>query len=92
MKWKNKLKMVLAKTTETKNSGICLEKALTKADKTHLDVVSSGFVSGQLRHISENSQNIGILPRCSNCDLEMNLIENRTVWFCPLGCESRNSI
>jgi len=25
-------------------------------------------------------------PKCENCDLEMNLIENDTLWFCPLGC------
>lgn len=30
-------------------------------------------------------------PSCSNCDLQMNLIENGKLWFCPLGCESRNA-
>ncbi len=89
MKWKNKLKTVLVETTENKKTEICLEKALTKADKTHFDVVSSVFVSGQLRQIPEKTENTDDLPKCSNCDLEMNLIENNTLWFCPLGCESR---
>lgn len=25
-------------------------------------------------------------PKCADCELEMNLIENGTLWFCPLGC------
>ena len=28
-------------------------------------------------------------PKCSNCDLEMKLIENKTLWFCPLGCTKK---
>ncbi len=32
---------------------------------------------------------ISIKPQCSNCDLEMKLIENNTLWFCPMGCESK---
>ena len=90
MKWKNKLKTVLAENEETKNSGFCLETALTKTDETQLNVVSSVFVSGQLRDIPEKTKNTEVLPNCSNCDLEMNLIENNTLWFCPLGCESRS--
>lgn len=89
MKWKNKLKTVLAENAETKNSGICLEKALTKTDKTQLDVVSSVFVSGQLRDFSEKTQKIVFLPNCSNCDLPMNFIQNDNLFFCPLGCESQ---
>jgi len=37
------------------------------------------------QHIAENNDS----PKCSNCDLEMNLIENGETLFCPLGCESR---
>ena len=29
-------------------------------------------------------------PKCSNCTLPMQLISDDTLWFCPLGCESRN--
>ena len=29
-----------------------------------------------------------IIFRCSNCGLEMNLIENNSLWFCPIGCQS----
>lgn len=29
-----------------------------------------------------------ISPKCANCGLAMNLIENGKLWFCPLGCES----
>ena len=28
-------------------------------------------------------------PKCKNCNLSMNLIENGEIWFCPFGCESR---
>ncbi len=28
-------------------------------------------------------------PKCSNCTQPMELINNGTLWFCPLGCESR---
>lgn len=28
-------------------------------------------------------------PKCSNCTMAMNLIENGKLWFCPFGCESK---
>ena len=28
-------------------------------------------------------------PKCSNCTLPLQLINNGTLWFCPFGCESR---
>jgi hypothetical protein len=31
-------------------------------------------------------------PKCSNCTLAMELIENGKLWFCPFGCESRKAI
>lgn len=92
MKWKNKLKTVLSETAQLEKTEICLEKALTKADKTLTNVVSSVFVSGQLRHIPEKLINIELTPKCSNCDLEMIFIGNENIWFCPLGCESREAI
>lgn len=30
-------------------------------------------------------------PHCSNCNLQMNLIDGGNLWFCPLGCESREA-
>ncbi len=90
MKWKNKLKMFLAETAEGEKTDIYPKKALTITDKTHLDVVSSVIVSAELAYFPKNSKKIGNSPNCSNCDLEMNLIENNTLWFCPLGCEKRN--
>ena len=27
-------------------------------------------------------------PKCSNCNLPMNLIDDGKVWFCPIGCQS----
>jgi len=51
MYWKNKLKAVLAKQAKTE---ICLEKTLTKADKTSLELVSSVFVSPNLAYSSKN--------------------------------------
>lgn len=29
-------------------------------------------------------------PKCSNCGLPLELIEDGKLWFCPLGCESRS--
>ncbi len=90
MKWKDKLKSVLAEAAKPEKNVICLEKALTKTDETKADLVLSVFVSDELRDISEKTPNLGIVPICSNCGLQMNLIENGELWFCPLGCESRN--
>jgi len=28
-------------------------------------------------------------PKCSNCTLQMQLINGGTLWFCPFGCQSR---
>ncbi len=28
-------------------------------------------------------------PKCRNCNLAMDLIEDGKLWFCPVGCESR---
>jgi hypothetical protein len=28
-------------------------------------------------------------PKCSNCGLPMELINDGALWFCPFGCESR---
>jgi hypothetical protein len=29
-------------------------------------------------------------PHCTNCTSAMQIINNGRLWFCPLGCESRN--
>lgn len=31
-------------------------------------------------------------PKCGNCTLPMRLIENDKLWFCPVGCESKDNI
>ena len=30
-------------------------------------------------------------PKCKNCNLAMNLIENGKLWFCRMGCESQEA-
>lgn len=30
-------------------------------------------------------------PKCSNCSLPMQIINDSALWFCPLGCESRKA-
>lgn len=87
--WKNKLKKVLGKD---EISEVSAKTQLTKTDKTKSVVVSSVFVSGQLRDISEKNQNAKDSSICSNCGLELKLIENNTLWFCPFGCESRKAV
>ncbi len=90
MKWKNKLKMFLAETAKGEKTEKYSKKALTITDKTQSDVVSSVIVSAELAYFPKNYRKIESSPKCSNCDLEMNLIENNTLWFCPLGCEKQN--
>lgn len=39
-------------------------------------------------------KNVGKITKeqhCSNCNLEMDLIEDGNLWFCPFGCESRKA-
>lgn len=41
------------------------------------------------KNFGKNEQgNVGVgqPPVCENCCLEMNLIQNDTLWFCPFGC------
>ncbi len=28
-------------------------------------------------------------PHCAKCDLPMHIIDNGSLWFCPLGCQSQ---
>jgi hypothetical protein len=86
MKWKNRLKTVLAEAAKTE---ICLEKALTKADKTQPNLVLSAFVSERLGQTSEKSKDIGVLPECSNCGLKLEIWENKL--FCAMGCKNSAS-
>lgn len=86
MKWKNRLKTVLAKAAQNEKTEIYLEKTLTKTDKTQADSVSSVFVSEQLRQTSEKMKNIGVLPECSNCALKLEIWENKL--FCAMGCKN----
>jgi hypothetical protein len=87
--WKNKLKAVLEKNAF---SEVSTNSPLTKADKSPLNLVLSAFVSVNLADTSENfKKSKTSSPLCSNCNLPLNLIENGTLWFCPLGCESRKA-
>ncbi len=33
----------------------------------------------------------GLSPKCSNCTLAMQLINDGELWFCSFGCESREA-
>ena len=98
MKWKNKLKMLLAKTAEMEKTEIYPKTALTNTDKIKTDLVSSAtdlvssvFVSGQLRHISKNSElsddimeqnrvaNTKEFYNCPNCVAQIPMVED----VCP---------
>lgn len=73
MKWKNKLKAVLASGNGNTNFGMSAKTTLTETDKTQTRSVSSVFVSGQLEHIPEKhtqstaneSQETYACPYCS---------------------------
>ncbi len=96
MKWKNKLKILLAKTAEMEKTEIYPKTALTNTDKIKTDLVSSVFVSGQLRHISENSElsddimeqnrvaNTKEFYNCPNCVAQIPMVED----VCPT-CDKR---
>ena len=85
MKWKNKLKAGLTETIKTEKAEIHLEKALTKADKTNTDAVSSVFVSDELAYFPKNFERIESVPECSICSLKLEIWKNEL--FCAMGCE-----
>ncbi|HLM60436.1 MAG TPA: hypothetical protein VK308_06520 [Pyrinomonadaceae bacterium] len=66
--------------------------SLSVTNKQTLRIV--GAVSKrQLEVVRLWKQNIieALSPKCTNCGLSMQLIENGDLWFCPLGCESRKA-
>lgn len=62
MKWKNKLKTVLAETAETKNSAICLEMSLTKADETQLKYSFVSFCQWSIERYSRKNEKYRSFP------------------------------
>lgn len=86
--WKSRLKTVLA---DKKNLEVSTNSILPKTDETKSDLLLSVFDSVNLVDTSKTFEKKRTLPRCSNCNLEMILIENSALWFCPFGCESRKA-
>lgn len=79
--WKSELKKNLKKQDMSKN--------ITAINcGLHHSAVNRSSV---LKDISKKNVQSDKFPNCSNCGLEMKLIENNTLWFCPLGCESRKA-
>lgn len=66
---------------------------LSITDKSTLRIVGTA-TKRQLEIIRIWKRQIieSLSPNCSNCNLEMILIENSSLWFCAMGCESRKVI
>lgn len=76
---------------QTKNSVNTLPSEVSKVSKgqneSHknpFDTFDTPLTKAKL----ENFISKEIIFKCSNCGLEMNLIENNSLWFCPIGCQS----
>ncbi len=75
--------------SELKKQGVTLSVAgknalhvkgeITPAQKEHIRIWKRQLIEA-------------LSPKCSNCGLPMELIENGKLWFCPFGCESRKAI
>jgi len=63
---------------------------LSITDKTILRIVGTA-TARQLEIVRLWRQGIieAISPKCSNCTLPMQIINNGELWFCPFGCESK---
>jgi hypothetical protein len=74
--------------SELQSSGLSL--ALTRKSTLRITGTATAAQIGACRTFK--AQIIEALsPHCSNCDLQMQLIDGGNVWFCPLGCESREA-
>ncbi len=60
----------------TDGNGLHIKGEITPAQKEHIRIWKRQLIEA-------------LSPKCSNCTLAMELIENGTLWFCPLGCESK---
>lgn len=63
---------------------------LSITDKQGLRIVGTA-TKRQLEVVRFWKQHIieALSPKCTNCALPMQLIDNGNLWFCQLGCESR---
>lgn len=66
--------------------------SLTLTDKSSLRIVGTA-TKAQIETCRLFKAQIieALSPHCSNCNLPMNLIDGGNLWFCPLGCESREA-
>ncbi len=66
---------------------------LSITDKSTLRIVGTATVR-QLEIVCVWRQHIieSLSPKCSNCALPMQIINNGECWFCPFGCESQKDI
>jgi hypothetical protein len=71
---------------ELRASGLSL--SITNTGKLHIVGTAK---PAQLALIRLWKQNIldALSPKCSNCTLPMQLIENGQLWLCPFGCETK---
>ncbi|MEZ5427295.1 MAG: AAA family ATPase [Pyrinomonadaceae bacterium] len=60
-----------------------------KKQGEHLQLNNTNKTS-YTNNLTEDAQGVTSehLRTCSNCNLEMKLVENGTLWFCPMGCGS----
>ncbi len=59
-------------------NGLHIKGAITPAQKEYIRLWKRQIIEALSAH-------------CSNCDLQMQLIDGGANWFCPLGCESREA-
>jgi hypothetical protein len=71
---------------ELRSDGLSL--SITDAGKLHIVGRSK---PAQLALIRIWKQGIidALSPKCSNCALPMQIIDNGELWFCPFGCETK---
>ncbi len=74
--------------SELRRSGLSL--ALTRKSTLRITGKATPAQIGACRRFK--AQIIEALSKhCSNCDLQMQLIDDGNLWFCPFGCESHEA-
>ena len=64
------------KLSVSAGNGLHIQGEITPAQKEYIRIWKRQLIEA-------------VSPKCQNCNLEMNLIENGKTWFCAMGCESR---
>jgi tRNA G26 N,N-dimethylase Trm1 len=80
-----------AEYLQIKNSANTSDRAVSKVSKGQIKEekhTSDTFDTALPSEHQKITASEKIIKKCSNCGLEMNLIENDKIWFCPLGCET----